>query len=398
MKSPRLKLNSLCQAALFCLVVDVLMTYSGASLTPRALAWGERGHDLITRVAVRALSGRIQIKDSDFGKILVQKEHMLGHISNTPDIVWRNQGKKIGRANSPTHFIDLEFVLPSSTSVNPVGSDPESAKLLLDILGRLPKNMTDVKAAIRKNCKTSKDRCPKGKSAEAQLAKTGHAPFRVEQLYYLLVKEFQTISEIEKKSKSGKRDKSYVSSINRALVLAGLMSHFVGDLANPHHTSMNYDGWLTGQGGVHSYYESVMLNRYPLSLDGFVYQKVEDDSPFQKLLSSLGGKTISMETILRASWILTLDSHSYLDKLNQLDRSHAVVSASRKRQPAQRKDPDLIKHEFRSFTIERLAMAADALAVIWLQAWKEGGKPAMRGFHSYDYELSPKFLDPTYLR
>src|SRR6187455_1620735 len=86
----------------------------GLAAPPRASAWGERGHDLITRVAVRLLAAKVAPGTPlaiQFGR----KEFMLGHLANVPDIVWRNQGEAIEKINAPTHFLDMEYVSPEMT-------------------------------------------------------------------------------------------------------------------------------------------------------------------------------------------------------------------------------------------------------------------------------------------
>ena len=46
------------------------------------------------------------------------------------------------------------------------------------------------------------------------------------------------------------------------LATAGILAHFVADLHNPLHLTMNYNGQLTGNTGIHSRYESQMVSRY----------------------------------------------------------------------------------------------------------------------------------------
>jgi hypothetical protein len=47
-------------------------------------------------------------------------------------------------------------------------------------------------------------------------------------------------------------------------MLAGPMAHYVGDLSMPLHVSENYDGQLTGQKGIHHYFEEDMVDQlYP---------------------------------------------------------------------------------------------------------------------------------------
>ena len=86
----------------------------GLIVPPKARAWGERGHDIVTRVAVRLLAAKIA-KGTPLALQFGRKEFMLGHLSNVPDIVWRNQGEAIEKINAPTHFLDLEYVSPELT-------------------------------------------------------------------------------------------------------------------------------------------------------------------------------------------------------------------------------------------------------------------------------------------
>lgn len=48
----------------------------------------------------------------------------------------------------------------------------------------------------------------------------------------------------------------------RAKLIAADLGHYVADGHQPLHITKNYDGQLTGQRGIHSRYESQMINRY----------------------------------------------------------------------------------------------------------------------------------------
>jgi hypothetical protein len=48
---------------------------------------------------------------------------------------------------------------------------------------------------------------------------------------------------------------------DQVALLASILSHYVGDLHVPLHTARNYDGQLTGQRGVHSRWESGLVDR-----------------------------------------------------------------------------------------------------------------------------------------
>jgi hypothetical protein len=46
----------------------------------------------------------------------------------------------------------------------------------------------------------------------------------------------------------------------RAVQMAGVMTHYVGDLAQPLHDTINYDGQMTDQKGIHAFFESTNLS------------------------------------------------------------------------------------------------------------------------------------------
>ncbi len=49
---------------------------------------------------------------------------------------------------------------------------------------------------------------------------------------------------------------------NKAVLFASDLGHYVGDAHMPLHLTKNYNGQYTGQSGIHSRYESSMINRY----------------------------------------------------------------------------------------------------------------------------------------
>jgi hypothetical protein len=345
-----------------------------------AFSWGERGHDLVTRVAARLVHESLAQDPTEFGNVLLSKEHMLGHLSNVPDIVWRNGEKHVIDANSPTHFVDLEFLYPASKKP----TKPNE----------LPASVNEMRERLRRQCSDPKQACPKVKGLEKKIAKTGTAPFRIDQLYGLLVDKLKVVSTMEKPSKQKVFDeKLYTNTVNEALTLAGLLSHFVADLANPHHASMNYDGWLSGQGGIHSFFETKVVNEIDLNLDHKVYVMALKNKPFQSITPN--SKT---DSVLDLSWRLALDSNSNLERLNSIDRSHALLLTSKDRVSAKRKAPEKVIEHFQDIALERLALASDALATLWLRAWHEAGKPGLEAFKSYEYPLTPGFIEPSYLR
>lgn len=342
----------------FAVIMQLLLVFS-----PSAHAWGERGHDLIARAAVRIMLIRSQ-NNPNIKAVFGAKEHMLGHLSNVPDIVWRGINKTTDELGTPTHFIDLEY-LNHKYSVT-----------------TFPRTLAEAGAILASYCqaKNQAQFCQKKATNQSGVATAGTAPWRVEQFFRRMVTALKA------------------AQVDEALVNAGIMAHFVGDLANPHHTTIDYDGYAAKQGGIHAYFESDIVTSYGFDLDVDVLRYALEQQPFTKVLKISDGNSTDP---LRIAVALTFNSHDRLTALNKIDREQALKKPSSEakgmRIKAERRDAAEVNHAFRSFVIERLALAADTLANLWSTAWLAAGSPNFAQYQSYFYAVAPEFVPPDYL-
>lgn len=345
--------------------------------TPQALAWGERGHDAIARVATRLVAEHKDPEVAAFGALLQRKENMLGHLSNVPDIVWRSAGPDVEAANAPSHFVDLDYILPDTKKLEAKDA---------------PADFEAFKKALLANCsrKAGELSCAPGETEADKINKAGHAPFRVQRLSQDLTKTLADIKKLESDPKSKPEDRTAL--IDQALLYTGIIAHFIGDLANPHHTSADYDGWHNDQGGLHSYFESEQVDAQHLDLEAAIFAAAQKDQPAQKMFGK--GKDP-----LRMAWELTMASHARLDALHELDRRISLVKKSDKnlRKKAERKPSKAVANDYRNFLVERLSVGADALAAVWIAAWDTAGRPKMQGYQSYNYPVKPDFIPLGYV-
>jgi len=79
---------------------------------------------------------------------------------------------------------------------------------------------------------------------DSVIKETGTLPWVIQSTYIGLVKAFKS------------------KDVNEILLYSSDLAHFVADSHMPLHTTINYDGQLTNQKGVHSRYESKMVDRY----------------------------------------------------------------------------------------------------------------------------------------
>ncbi len=357
----------------------VSLAVVAALLTPRpAHAWGERGHDIVTRVAVRLLAAKVA-KGTPLATQFGRREFMLGHLSNVPDIVWRNQGEAIEDVNAPTHFLDLEYLSPGVT------------------FGTIPMTPASALARMKELCAAPPKGyvCPARDGARPDESSAGTAPWRTGQLFRMTVDSL-------KASRGGEKTDS--AAVDRALLTAGVMSHFVGDLGNPYHATRNYDGWETGQGGIHSYFESAMVSSYRLALDQEVMDAALTGRGLERVLQQIpaAGRPALSRDPVALTMALALDSYSRLDDLNALDIKFARLEPDRvgpdgKRLGAKRRDADQMRFKFHQIAVERLATAAEVLASLWLIAWEDAGRADFKDYRSFAYPVAPEFIPPDYL-
>jgi hypothetical protein len=356
----------------------VVALVSVIALPPRAQAWGERGHDVVTRVAVRLLAASIA-KGTPLATQFGRKEFMLGHLSNVPDIVWRNQGEAVEKVNAPTHFMDLEFVSPEL------------------VFGAIPKTPPELLARMNELCGSGPKGyvCPAKEGMPLDESSAGTAPWRAGQLYRLMVAGLKAPKVA---------DKTDSAAVDRAFLTAGLMSHFIGDLGNPYHATRNYDGWETEQGGIHSYFESAVVSSYRLALDQEVFDAALTGRGLARVMTRLPAESraeLSKDPVAMAI-ALALDSHSRLAAANAIDKRFGILKPSGagpdgKRVGAERRDPAELRFKYHDLSVERLATAAEVLASLWLRAWEEAGKPDFKDYRSFAYPVAPEFIAPDYL-
>lgn len=364
---------------LTCLSLSVLTL----SLSLPAFGWGERGHDSVTRIAARLLATDADPEVAAWGKVLASKEHMLAHLSNVPDIAWRRGGPEMDRLNTPSHFVDLEFALPKGELNDKVA---------------LPQSFEAYQKMLQQNCKKPGPFCAPGETMADKLLKAGHAPFRIQNLTQELSVQLSELKRLQADAQSSPEART--EAMQRALLYAGVLSHFVGDIANPHHTSVDYDGWHTNQGGLHSYFESELVDAQDFALETEVYLDAKRHSP------SLGIFLDSKGDFLKMAWALVRDSHQKKSLLAAHDQRFSLLKPSEsqrsdereksKPRRAERRAPYEVSREFRDLIVMRLSMGADALAQFWKAAFIAAGKPDPSFYRSYYYPLDPAFIPLGY--
>lgn len=186
-------------------------------------AWGRRGHQTVAEIA------SILASEDPTAPYLKSRSFDFGYYANVPDFIWKKPSTY--KFEKPEHFMDME-IFEREFKKKPEIKDPFSLS--------------------RKEFE---------KAFPNVHADAGRAFWRIRELNDQL--EFVT------KKLRALPSGDEVSPVRRLLqenwfLTAGVMAHYFGDLSQPLHVSENYDGNLTHQTGIHSYFEDEMVDElYP---------------------------------------------------------------------------------------------------------------------------------------
>ena len=195
------------------------LTLSVAALSAPAMvsAWGNTGHRLIGVAAVRALPEEMPAFLRTPGAAAE-----VGELAREPDRT-KGAGQPHDRERDTAHFIDMDDQ----------GRVMDQRGMSIDALPRLK---SEYDAALV--------------AAGLDVDDAGYLPYAIMDGYQQLVRDFATWRVLNaaeaRETDPGKRAWYREDRLRReALILRdmGYLGHYVGDGAQPHHTTIHYNGW-----------------------------------------------------------------------------------------------------------------------------------------------------------
>jgi hypothetical protein len=170
----------------------------------QAWSWGTKGHETIEEVAIRLLPR------SSFSQLLENNLAAVKFTAMVPDLHWKH-GADAHPLEGQAHFFSYDFYSPRG------GAIPTDAREFVARYGM------------------------------EHVLKEGTAPFRMQQMAAVLL---QTL----------KNPKATPTEI---IQMAATLGHYVGDLGQPLHVSIDYDGVQIGRKGLHAYFETYAVGLIP---------------------------------------------------------------------------------------------------------------------------------------
>ena len=158
--------------------------------------------------------------------------------------------------------------------------------------------------------------------------------------------------------------------LDKILLLAAELGHYVGDAHVPLHTTENYNGQLTNQYGIHGFWESRLPELFSEDYDFFL-------SPVQYVEKPL---ELAWQTIEESH--LALDSVLFYEKMlsQQLGDDRKFGYETRNGINVQTYTPDFSKAyhlQLKGQVERRMRCAIQCTANLWYTCWIDAGQPSL---------------------
>jgi len=312
-----------------------------AAAAGQAFAWGGEGHEAVTYLALDALRARL----GDAGPAWLQQPNYRDRAafeSNTPDRRRAMRSPVMRHENNPEHYFDLEMLPDYGLTLRTIPT--LRYEFIARIFAARAERPGDFEAWDRADDPAMTSPFP------------GFAPYAAMEAYWNLRSAFRVVRLLEE---SAEDDPRLLAHLQQARAEAthhlGVLSHWIGDLAQPLHTTTHHHGWVgpnpegyTTEGSFHAYIDSGVLDHHglvyatvrPLATVGV--READPDNPWGEVL-----------------WHIE-ESH------NQLERTYAYE-----------RDGVLTTEWGKRFICDRLSHGAGTLATLVAAAWR-GAEPTDR--------------------
>ncbi|MFH1319247.1 MAG: zinc dependent phospholipase C family protein [Bacteroidota bacterium] len=171
---------------------------------------------------------------------------------------------------------------------------------------------------------------------------------------------------------------------NKILYLSANLGHYAAETYVPLHCSMNYNGQLTGQRGIHGFWESRLPELFSNNYDYFVGKAKYIESPLDHAWDAIEASIAAKDSIL-----------SFEAKLNaqySTDKKYSHVTRGQMLIKTYSEEYCISYNKMLDGMVER-RMRSSVLAVgsMWYTAWVNAGKPDLKRLE--DREISKELKE-----
>jgi hypothetical protein len=171
------------------------------------------------------------------------------------------------------------------------------------------------------------------------------------------------------------RDAFTVRDPDAILKISAELGHYVGDANVPLHTTENYNGQLTGQDGIHGFWESRLPELFSDRYDFFV------------------GKAEYISNVQRRAWDAVKQSHHAVDSVLSFEKELGIAFGDRKYAIEEKgkmianvyavKYSDAYHKRLSGMVERQMRSSIKMTGDIWYTAWVDAGQPSLKELINY---------------
>ena len=291
-------------------LASIAMATAPAAPFP-VMAWQDEGHVLVNQVAAEHLP-------DEMPQFFREAVDSLAYLGPEPDRWRRNTEYSLKESQEPDHFIKLEIL---DVDLDTLRSRYDYFRMLYE--------------------RRASPHARRGLHPDSLL------PERVGLLPYITIEEYERLKVAFRQYRQLVASGGDTELVEGNVILyAGWLGHYVADAANPHHTSVHYDGWQgdNSEGyagpGIHARFEGNFLRSA-----GIRAEDISDRLGPPKLLRDPFADFLS----------LIYESQGMVEDTYRLDKDGGFEGVGTERGL--------------EFTLERLTAGSQMLLDLWHTAW-----------------------------
>jgi len=160
-------------------------------------------------------------------------------------------------------------------------------------------------------------------------------------------------------------------NVQKILRLSADLGHYIGDANVPLHTTHNYNGQLTGQNGIHGFWESRLPELFSDEYDFFFPKASYINSPIARAWGAVTGAHLALDSVLRFERELT-------DRFGG-DRKFSYETRNNLNVKVYSKDFSRAYHTMLRGQVERQMRATiQMVGDFWYTCWVDAGQPNLQ--------------------
>ena len=316
------------------LSIALLFAASGSALR----AWDYEGHRIVHQLALAALP-------TDFPAFVREGDNpgRIAFLAGEPDRWSNNSDLPIKHYNGVDHYLDLEQLADA-------GLTPATVSPLRYVF------VTQY-AAARSVHPANFAAIDPAKNSDRSREWPGFAPWAITEYYGKLKSAFSYLKAFEEAGGTAEEIENGRANI---VYLMGVMGHYVGDCAQPLHTTIHHNGWVgdnpqgyTKWSGIHSWIDDGFIAKAGITADGIV-ARVTVAQPLA-LVPGADGR----DPFFVATMDYLLEQHKQVEPLYVLEKRDVFKA-----------DQAATSVEGRAFIEGQLLKGGEMLGAIWVTAWR----------------------------